>query len=695
MELHLSPGQSYPLGATVYANGVNFSLFSKSANSVELLLFDHPNALQPAHTIHLDPQHNRTFFYWHIFVTGIGTGQIYAYRVHGPFEPEQGLRFDGHKVLLDPYALAIVGDSLYDRSAAIGSGDNCGQALRGVVVDPTTYDWANDTHPRTPYATTVIYELHVGGFTRHPNSGIAPEKRGTYAGLVEKIPYLKSLGITAVELLPVHYFDVRDAKPGLTNYWGYSTLGFFAPHRSYSSRRDPLGPLDEFRDMVKALHQAGIEVILDVVFNHTAEGNHTGPTLSFRGLENSVYYMLADSPEHYRNYSGCGNTFKGNHPISGRLILDCLRYWVAEMHVDGFRFDLASVLTRDNNGHPLIGEITTANIVWAIESDPVLAGTKLIAEAWDAAGLYHVGEFVGMADWFAEWNGPFRDDARRFIRGDSATVNRLADRILASPDIYQRQGIDINRSINFVTCHDGFTLNDLVSYNQKYNQANGENNEDGTDNNYSWNCGEEGPTQNPDIEVLRRRQIKNLFTLLLMSQGTPMLLMGDEVCRTQHGNNNAYCQDSPLSWFDWDAVDKEADLLRFVRGLVHFIQAREIFKQKQLLEVTYGSQAPHVVWHGLRLGQPDWSDNSHSLAFTLRHPQCSEHLYVAFNAYWRSLSFELPPINHGDCWHRLVDTALDPPEDFWDLDIAPVVKGNTYRVEARAAIVLMVKSNAV
>ena len=694
MELHLSPGQSYPLGATVYADGVNFSLFSKSAKAVELLLFEHPNSPQSVHTIRLNPQQNRTFFYWHVFVTGIGTGQIYAYRVHGQFEPEQGLRFDGCKVLLDPYALAIVGDRLYNRSAAIGPGDNCTQALRGVVVDPTTYDWENDVHPRTPYATTVIYELHVGGFTRHPNSGVAPEKRGTYGGLVEKIPYLKSLGITAVELLPIHYFDARDAKPGLTNYWGYSTLGFFAPHRSYSSRRDPLGPLDEFRDMVKALHQAGIEVILDVVFNHTAEGNHTGPTLSFRGLENSVYYMLEDSPEYYRNYSGCGNTFQGNHPISGRFILDCLRYWVAEMHVDGFRFDLASVLTRDHKGQPPAGEITTANILWSIESDPVLAGTKLIAEAWDAAGLYHVGEFVGMADWFAEWNGPFRDDARRFIKGDNTTVRQLADRLLASPDIYRRQGIDINRSINFITCHDGFTLNDLVSYNQKHNRVNGENNQDGTDNNYSWNCGEEGPTQNPDMECLRRRQIRNLLTLLLISQGTPMLLMGDEVRRTQGGNNNAYCQDNPLSWFDWDAVDQEADLLRFVRGLLHFIQSREIFQQEQLLEVANGSQAPHVVWHGVHLEKPDWSDNSHSLAFTLRHPQSSEYLYVAFNAYWQSLSFELPRINQGDCWHRIVDTALEPPEDFWDLDIAPVVQGNPYRVEARAAIVLMVKSGS-
>ncbi|MDV3349215.1 glycogen debranching protein GlgX [Leptothoe sp. ISB3NOV94-8A] len=693
MELYFSPGQSYPLGATVQPDGVNFSLFSKSARSVELLLFDHANDPQPAHIICLDPQHNRTFFYWHIFVANIGAGQIYAYRVHGPFEPQRGLRFDGRKVLLDPYALALVGEERYNRSAAIGPGDNCAHALKGVVADLTTYDWENDVHPCTPYSATVIYELHVGGFTRNPNSGVAPEKRGTYAGLMEKIPYLKSLGITAVELLPIHYFDAEDAKPGLTNYWGYSTLGFFAPHRSYSSRRDPLGPLDEFRDMVKALHREGIEVILDVVFNHTAEGNHTGPTLSFRGLENSVYYMLEESPEYYRNYSGCGNTFKGNHPISGRLILDCLRYWVAEMHVDGFRFDLASILTRDHIGQPPAGDISSTNILWVIESDPALAGTKLIAEAWDAAGLYHVGEFVGLADWFAEWNGPFRDDIRRFVKSDNATVKLLADRILASPDIYSRQGIDINRSVNFVTCHDGFTLNDLVSYNHKHNEANGENNQDGANDNHSWNCGEEGPTQNPHIEALRIRQIKNLFTLLLLSQGTPMVLMGDEVRRSQLGNNNAYCQDNGLSWFDWDAVEKEAALLRFVTGLIDFIQTTEIFKQEQLLEVTYGSQSPHIVWHGVRLGQPDWGDNSHSLAFTLRHPQHDEHLYVAFNAYWQPLSFELPPLDNNDYWHRIIDTALPSPEDFCPLDAAPMVKDKTYRVEARSTIVLRVKNN--
>ena len=624
---------------------------------------------------------------------GIGAGQIYAFRAYGPFAPEQGFRFDGDKVLLDPYARAIVGDEVYSRQAAMRPGDNCAQALKGVVVDPTTYNWADDAHPRTPYATTVIYELHVGGFTRNPNSGVAPDQRGTYAGLAEKIPYLKDLGVSAVELLPIHYFDTEDARPGLTNYWGYSTLGFFAPHRAYSARRDPLGPVDEFRDMVKALHRAGIEVILDVVFNHTAEGSHEGPTLSFRGLDNPIYYILEDNPTYYSNYSGCGNTFKGNHPIAGKLILDCLRYWVAEMHVDGFRFDLASVLARDIVGQPLAGEVTTPNVLWVIESDPILAGTKLIAEAWDAAGLYHVGAFVGLADWFSEWNGPFRDDARRFIKGDAETVNRFAARLLASPDIYQRAGIDINRSVNFITCHDGFTLNDLVSYNYKHNHANGEDSRDGANDNYSWNCGEEGQTNDPGVEALRLRQIKNLLTVLLVSQGTPMLLMGDEVRRTQFGNNNGYCQDNELSWFDWSAVEEEADLLRFVRGLIHFIQTQEIFRQESLLEVTDGSPEPHIIWHGSRLGQPDWGEDSHSLAFTLRHPASGEHLHVIFNAYWQSLAFELPPLSHYEHWRRIVDTNLSAPEDFCDLDAAPKVEGVEYWVEARSSVVLMAKAS--
>ncbi|AFY76141.1 glycogen debranching enzyme GlgX [Pleurocapsa sp. PCC 7327] len=689
---YVLPGKSFPIGATVYADGVNFCIFSKHATRIELLLFDEPNDPKPARVIALDSKRNRTFHYWHVFVRGIGAGQIYAYRAYGPFEPENGHRFDGNKVLLDPYARAIAGEEIYDRQAAINKGDNCDRALRGVVFDPSTYDWEGDRPLRHPYANTVIYEMHVGGFTRHPNSSVAPEKRGTFAGLIEKIPYLKDLGITAVELLPIHYFDVEDAPPGHDNYWGYSTIAFFAPHRGYSSRRDPLGSIDEFRDMVKALHRAGIEVILDVVFNHTAEGNQEGPTLSFRGLDNSIYYILEeDNLAEYSNYSGCGNTFKANHPIAGELILDCLRYWVAEMHVDGFRFDLASVLSRDTSGSAPRDYPKTREILWAIESDPVLAGTKLIAEAWDAAGLYQVGTFIGFADWFSEWNGPFRDDVRRFVRSDSGTVDKLAQRILASPDIYPRRDIDVNRSINFVTCHDGFTLNDLVSYNEKHNEANGENNRDGSDYNFSWNCGQEGETDDPQIQALRLRQIKNLLTILFISQGTPMLLMGDEVRRSQKGNNNAYCQDNELSWFDWSAVAKETDLLRYVKGLIKLVQSFKIFQEERLLEVASETHKPHLVWHGVKLEQPDWGYDSHSLAFTLRHPAADERLHVMLNAYWEPLTFELPLLGYCDGWHRIIDTSLASPDDFCDPKTAPPVRGEQYQVMARSTVILTVK----
>ncbi|MEB3309371.1 MAG: glycogen debranching protein GlgX [Snowella sp.] len=721
MDNDIRSGQTSPLGATVFKEGVNFCLFSKHATQVELLLFDAPNDPKPSRIIAFDPKQNKTFYYWHLLVEGLKEGQVYAYRVHGPYYPKKGHRFDSSKVLLDPYAKAIVGEEIYDRKQAMLFGvDNCASALRGVVVNSKadSYDWEGDTPLRIPYASSVIYELHVGGFTKNPNSGLPSEKRGTYAGLIEKIPYLKELGITTVELLPVHYFDSEDAQPGLKNYWGYSTIGFFAPHRGYSSRQDPLGPVDEFRDMVKALHKAGIEVILDVVFNHTAEGNEKGPTLSFRGIDNDTYYILENDKQYYSNYSGCGNSVKANHPVVGGLILDCLRYWVSVMHVDGFRFDLASVFARDIDGNPFQGEEGgTANIIWAIESDPILAGTKLIAEAWDAAGLYSVGKFVELADWFAEWNGPFRDDVRRFVRGDCGMVKRLSDRLLGSPDIYYRQDTDINRSINFVTCHDGFTMNDLVSYNEKHNEANGEDNRDGSNDNWSWNCGVEGETDNPDVNALRLRQIKNFFTILFFSQGTPMMVMGDPVRRTQKGNNNAYCQDNELSWFDWEGEESHIDETHFVRGIIRLTQSLAIFQEETILDVlpldsydwqesdrsaidvtdlkstyleqTYNHPKPHITWHGVYFGQPDWSYDSHSLAFTLHHPQAQEQLHVILNAYWRPLLFELPPLGKGKHWYRIIDTSLNSPLDFCELEIAPIVMTDRYPVPARSSLVFM------
>jgi isoamylase len=676
------PGQSFPLGATVLDGGVNFCLFSRDCTGIDLLLFDQSDAPLPSQVISLDSRRNKSSHYWHVFVPGISAGQVYAYRGYGLFEPELGLRCDGEKVLLDPFARAVVNCENYSRQAASLPGDNCSKALRGIVVDSTAYDWEEDTHPKIPYSNTIIYELHVASFTRHPNSGVAIEKRGTYAGLIEKIPYLQSLGITAVELMPIHQFDEYDARPGLKNFWGYSTIAFFAPHSSYSSRRDPMGPVDEFRDLVKALHRAGIEVILDVVFNHTAEGSGQGPTLSFRGLSNQDYYMLEDDLAIYRNYSGCGNTFETS-AIASHLILESLRYWVSEMHVDGFRFDLASALSRDSSGVPH----KYPPLLWAIDSDPVLASTKIIAEAWDAAGLYQVGSFAG--DRFAEWNGPYRDDVRRFVKSDAGVVKTVASRIIASPDIYQQPNRNANHSINFITCHDGFTLNDLVAYNDKHNQANGENNCDGTNANYSWNCGVEGATNNLDIETLRLRQIKNFLTILFTSQGTPMLLMGDEVRRTQLGNNNAYCQDSEISWFDWDCVNQQAGLLRFVKGLISFIQSLQIFQQERILATNYAPDKPHIVWHGTKLGQPDWSEESHLLAFTLLHPEQGEHLHIILNTDWEPLLCELPPPLKGETWHRIVDTSLPSPADFCEPKTAPRISGGFYQAAARSAVVLI------
>jgi isoamylase len=680
----IQPGDSFPLGATVRDGGINFCLYAPAAKGVELLLFDPPESPQPSATLQLDPTKNRTAHYWHIFIAGLSAGQAYAYRVDGPFDPSSGFRFNRNKVLLDPYARTVVGWATYSRTAASDPADNCPQALRGIVTDPTDYSWEGDQHPRIPYAATVIYELHVGGFTQHPSSGLPDEKRGTYAGLIEKIPYLQSLNITAVELMPVQQFDPSDAPAGHSNYWGYSPVAFFAPHQGYSAYSESLGPVREFRDMVKALHKAGIEVILDVVFNHTAEGDHAGPTLSLRGLSNDDYYILDNSNRaHYKNFSGCGNTIK-NSAISGYLIFDCLRYWVSEMHVDGFRFDLASVLSRDAKGEPS----EDPPLVWMINSDPVLAGAKIIAEVWDAAGLYQVGCFAG--DRFAEWNGPYRDEVRQFIRGDRNTIKALAHRVVGSPDLYPHLNRGPNYSVHFVTCHDGFTLCDLVSYSEKHNEANGEDNRDGAAENWSWNCGAEGPTDDLAVQSLRLKQAKNALTIWAVSQGTPMLLMGDEVLRSQRGNNNAYCQNNELSWFNWDETIIQKDFLRFAQQLIGFVQKLYVFKHDEPLIVTpQPIIEPAIVWHGVQLGQPDWSEDSHSLAFTLRYRQHDELLHIMLNAFWEPLTFELPPLILGQHWKRIVDTALSAPTDFCPEEIAPTVDHSFYEVAARASVVLM------
>ena len=677
-------GTSAPLGASVGHGGVNFSVFSKSATLIELLLFDDRNAAVPSRVIPLDASQHRSYHYWHVFIPDIRAGQIYGYRADGPFAPERGLRFDRDKLLLDPYGLAVAVPDGYSRTTAAQPGQNHATAMKSVVAEPGVYDWEGDAPLRRPFTETVIYELHVRGFTRHPSSGVSPGSHGTFAGLVEKIPYLKDLGVTAVELLPIFQFDPQSAPPGKVNYWGYQPVSFFAPHHAYSSRPDPLAVLDECRDMIKALHRAGIEVILDVVFNHTAEGGHDGPTFSYRGLGNDFYYILRDDKSQYADYTGTGNTLNANQPIVRRMILDSLRYWVTEMHVDGFRFDLASVMSRDESGQAL----HNPPVLWDIESDPLLAGTKLIAEAWDAAGLYQVGSFVG--DTWQEWNGRFRDDVRRFVKGDRGSVSAIATRLLGSPDLYSHKAREAEQSINFVTCHDGFTLNDLVSYNHKHNDANGEDNRDGSDDNLSWNCGVEGPASDPAIETLRNRQVKNFFALLLLSAGTPMLLMGDEVRRTQGGNNNAYCQDNDISWFDWGLLSQHADTHRFVTELTAFRQRRDVVAEAASLTLCQLLDRARIEWQGVTLDRPDWSEHSRSLAFTLQSVQGRFLLHMMLNAYWEPLTFELPPAPAGsrDFWRRCIDTALASPDDINRLDIAPTVTTTTYEVHPRSVVLL-------
>jgi glycogen operon protein len=659
-------------------------LYSRDASGIELLFFDREDDVLPARMVSLDPSANRSYHYWHVFVPGLQAGQLYGYRVHGPFDPSKGLRFDSSKVLLDPYGRGVAVPKNYSREASQEKGVNTATAMKSVVVDPRLYDWEGDKPLKRPSSQTIVYEMHVKGFTRHPSSGVSEGTRGTFSGLIERIPYLRDLGISAVELLPIFQFDAQDCPPGRVNYWGYAPVSFFAPHRAYSSRQDSLGPTEEFRDMVKALHQAGIEVILDVVFNHTAEGDHRGPTLSFRGLDNNSYYILESDRSRYANYSGTGNTLNANHPIVRRMIVDSLRYWVEEMHVDGFRFDLASILARDSTGHVS----SNPPVLWDIESDPALAGTKVIAEAWDAAGLYQVGSFIG--DSWKEWNGRFRDDVRSFFRGEPGSLPRFADRMLGSSEIYRHKQREAEQSINFVTCHDGFTLNDLVSYSQKHNEANGEDNRDGGDDNRSWNCGVEGPTCDPEIERLRNRQVKNFLTVTLLSLGLPMFLMGDEVRRTQHGNNNAYCQDDETNWFDWGLVTKHADVHRFAKLLIARRLLRDASPERRRITLTQLISEGFIGWHGIKLNQPDWNIDSHSVAFSAELRTEGRLVFFIFNAYWEPLDFELPPVGCSDKrqWCRWIDTSFDSPQDIVEWHTVPAVPGGSYRAGPRSVIVL-------
>lgn len=629
-------GKPWPLGATIIDGGVNFSVFSPEATRVELLLFDHVEDVTPR-VIKLLPKENKSYYYWHIFVPNIGKNQLYGYRVYGEYNPKKGYLFDASKVLVDPYAKAIIG--VYDRKLAHEFGvDNIHSCLKSAVISDE-FDWEGDVSPKHSLASSVVYEMHVAGFTKNPNSGVQKNLRGTYSGLIKKIDYLKELGVTAVELLPVYAYDNQDAFQGLKNYWGYSPINFFAVHAGYSQHQDPQKIVDEFKTMVKALHKANIEVILDVVYNHTTENDafKDGPTLCHRGFANSSYYLL-DANGRFKNFTGTGNTINANHSVVRRMIRDSLKYWVKEMHVDGFRFDLASALSRDEFGKP----IYNPPILWTIDSHPVLADTKIIAEPWDASGLHQVNDFAG--DRWVIWNDGYRDTVRKFVKGEAGQVGELIKRILGSPNEIKARHREFNpkQNLHFITCHDGFTLNDLVSYNQKHNHSNGEGNNDGHNQNHSWNCGEEGETNSVDVELLRNKQVKNFLTILFLSNGTPMLNMGDEIRRTQNGNNNAYCQNNPLSWMNWDLLKQHKDTLQFTKDLIAFTQSHKTFSHSAYFEGSENIHNPSVKFHGIKLNKPDWGFNSHSIAIQVDSPMYKEHFYVIINMYYQPLTFELP-----------------------------------------------------
>ncbi len=677
----ISEGQAAPLGATVTDEGVNFSLYTRKAFSVELLLFAHPDDATPCQIIRLDPKKHRSYHYWHVLVHGAGEGLYYGYRVYGDYLPSEGLYFDGSKLLTDPFARGLYGKNYSRAQASCYGRDNLATAIKSVVVDSRGYDWEGDRHPRIPLSRSVIYEMHIKGFTAHPNAGISGVRPGTFSAAVQKIPYLQSLGVTAVELMPVFAFDPQDAPSGLKNYWGYSPINFFAPHWDYGTTDDPLQTVREFRDMVKAFHRAGMEVILDVVYNHTAESGKVGPWLNFKGQAASVYYIMTADRSAFADYTGCGNTVNTNDPILRRVLRESLRYWVDSMHVDGFRFDLAAILTRGPEGNVLVD----SPALGSIEADPVLSDTKLIAEAWDAAGLYQLGFFAGRGrdSRWAEWNGAYRDDIRRFVRGDEGMVSRLAARIIGSPDIYVDATHDINQSIHFVSCHDGFTLNDLVTYRVKHNLANGEDNRDGLNENYSANYGVEGPGDDPALEELRERQVRNFFALLLFTHGTPMIGMGDEVRRTQQGNNNAYCQDNTLSWFDWDDPLRHADTLEYVRRLIGYVQGLSLYGLNRLIQVGFDDRKPFLLWHGPQLNNADWRPISHTLAMEMFHPEKGEHLYIAFNMYWGDIDFELPPPVRGS-WRLVADTCLPVKDDF---RLTRLLDQRKYTLKARSVLI--------
>ena len=684
----IRPGRRYPPGASVEDNGVNFSVFSRHATGAELLLYAAADSPEPLQTVRLDPEVNHTFFSWHVLVEDLPFGTHYSWRMEGPRDPSgHGWRFDPGIELIDPWARAV-NLGAWDRWRRQREGARPHDAPRGVVI-ADDYDWEGDVPLAIPPEEMVIYELHVGGFTRDPSSGVA--HAGTFRGLTEKIPYLQSLGITHVELMPVMAFDEQDVpepvwERGLRNFWGYSTHSFFSPHPGYCVTPAAGTHSNEFRDMVRALHRAGIGVILDVVFNHTAEGGQGGPVLNFKGFGNETYYMLDQVDRaKYLDFTGCGNTLNANHPFVTRFIIDCLEYWVRAMHVDGFRFDLASALARDEEGRPM----HNPPLLWGIELSDVLAHTEIIAEAWDAAGLYQVGTFPGYR--WMEWNGRYRDSVRRFVRGDTGLVGEIASRLAGSSDLYQaNQRLPIN-SVNFVTCHDGFTLWDLVSYEHKRNADNGESNRDGANENFSWNGGVEGETTDPEILALRRRQARNLLAILFLSQGVPMLLAGDEVLRSQGGNNNVWCQNNPLGWFDWTLVERHADMRRFVTELIALRRRHPSLCRRRFLsgQPRSGSRLPDVTWHGPDGREPAWDQPENAcLAFTLAAVEEGEaHLQVLLNMDAEARHFVIPAIPDR-VWHLALDTAQASPEDIHPPATQPRLDESERRLAARSLVVL-------
>ena len=688
VELVTEQGVPLPLGVHLRADGINFAVFSRHATRIQLQLFRGPQSA-PCASIDL----HRSGDVWHVWVGGIVPGQAYGFRADGPYQLEQGHRFNPQRLLLDPYARALAGTAAWDFAVSRGfdpaspkldpslsTQDNALSTPRCIVCDDR-FDWQGDAPLRRPWTETVIYETHVRGLTIHPSSGV--HQAGTVQGVVAKIPYFQELGVTALELMPVQEFNEhelmrRDPRSGelLRNYWGYSTAAFFAPKEGYAAGAGPGGQVTEFKTTVRALHRAGFEVILDVVFNHTAEGNEAGPTLNFRGLDNAVYYMLSPDRRSYLNFTGCGNTLNSGHPVVQDYVLDCLRYWVIEMHVDGFRFDLASALGRDEEGNLL----PNPPLLERIAEDPILRDVKLIAEAWDVGGAYQVGSFPGLR--WSEWNAAFRDDVRRFWRGDQGMTGALATRLCGSADLYQRGGERPINSINYVTCHDGFTLNDLVSYRIKSNWANGEANQDGVDENYSDNYGVEGPAAWGPVEAVRLRQIKNLLATLMLARGVPMLLGGDEFRRTQNGNNNAYCQDNETSWYDWTLMATNAELVRFVRELIAFRRRHPVLRTDRF----YTEQ--EIAWYGQHGEPAQWRLEDRGLACLIEAGSDGAALFLTFNAAEQAAVFRLP--DGGPLWRVAIDTAAASPADVYPPGAGPVFEcGRLLQVASRALIVLV------